>query len=120
MSEPIKKMAELLRSGATMLQETCPKCNSPLFMLGDKILCAKCGVRPSDATNALPQPDKAVGILSKLNSTALKRIEDLETEISRTTDLGKLSELAKLLLILLRIYRLSDRLGKTNERRLSR
>ena len=39
----MKQMAELLRSGATMLSNSCPECGSPLFMLksGD-IVCANC------------------------------------------------------------------------------
>ncbi|ARM75693.1 Sjogren's syndrome/scleroderma autoantigen 1 family protein [Acidianus manzaensis] len=38
--DSIKKAAELLRQGATMLSESCPICNSPLFKLksGD-IVC---------------------------------------------------------------------------------
>ena len=36
----LKRMAELLRAGATMLAETCPKCNSPLFKLkSGEVLC---------------------------------------------------------------------------------
>ncbi|MGD2142812.1 MAG: Sjogren's syndrome/scleroderma autoantigen 1 family protein, partial [Candidatus Bathyarchaeota archaeon] len=41
--DSMKSMAELLRSGATMLSRSCPECDSPLFKLksGD-IVCAKC------------------------------------------------------------------------------
>ncbi len=36
----LKKMAELLRAGAAMLAETCPRCGSPLFRLrSGEVLC---------------------------------------------------------------------------------
>ena len=38
----VKKMAELLKSGATMLSETCPECGTPLFRRGRETFCAKC------------------------------------------------------------------------------
>jgi uncharacterized Zn finger protein (UPF0148 family) len=39
----IKKMAVMLRSGATMLDEYCPKCNNILFRLKDqRIFCPIC------------------------------------------------------------------------------
>lgn len=39
----IKKMAGLLRSGATMLDLTCPKCENILFKLKDEsIFCPSC------------------------------------------------------------------------------
>ena len=44
-SGAVKRMSELLRSGATMLFEHCPECNSPLFQIGDKIWCSKCNKR---------------------------------------------------------------------------
>lgn len=38
--EPIKKAAELLRQGATMLGEACPICHSPLFKLkSGEVVC---------------------------------------------------------------------------------
>lgn len=41
----IQKMAELLKSGATLLNETCPECNSLLFQDGDRIFCPTCNRR---------------------------------------------------------------------------
>lgn len=35
-------MAELLKTGATMLSETCPECGTPLFRKGKETFCAKC------------------------------------------------------------------------------
>ncbi len=42
----VQKMANLLRKGATMLQETCPIHNVPLFKLKTgEIVCPACGKR---------------------------------------------------------------------------
>ena len=39
----MKEMAELLRKGASMLSETCPRCGTPLFELaGGEIICPTC------------------------------------------------------------------------------
>jgi UPF0148 protein len=38
----VKKMAELLKSGAAMLSETCPECGTPLFRKGNETFCPKC------------------------------------------------------------------------------
>jgi len=38
----VKKMAELLKSGAAMLSETCPECGTPIFRKGNETFCPKC------------------------------------------------------------------------------
>lgn len=38
----VKKMADLLKSGAAMLSETCPECGTPLFRKGNETFCPKC------------------------------------------------------------------------------
>ena len=41
--DSMKQMAELLRSGAKMLSQSCPECGSPLFQLkSGEIWCANC------------------------------------------------------------------------------
>lgn len=43
MTENVKRMADVLRSGAAMLGETCPQCSSPLFKLHtNEIFCVNC------------------------------------------------------------------------------
>lgn len=42
MSEDVRRMADLLKSGATMLSDICPNCGSPLFKVKSEIFCAKC------------------------------------------------------------------------------
>lgn len=42
-AKDIKQMSTLLLSGATMLADSCPDCNVPLFKQKDRIFCSKCG-----------------------------------------------------------------------------
>jgi UPF0148 protein len=112
MNEQIKKMAELLKSGATMLQDTCPVCNSPLFKFEGKTFCVKCGTSPAGGAKVTSRPDNVGSALIRMNSTVLKRIDELEIEIAKTTDLDKLSEFAKLTLVFLNILRLLEELGE--------
>ncbi|MHA1505608.1 MAG: Sjogren's syndrome/scleroderma autoantigen 1 family protein [Candidatus Asgardarchaeia archaeon] len=39
----IKKMAEMLKKGGTMLGESCPKCGTPLFEIEGEKVCPSCG-----------------------------------------------------------------------------
>jgi uncharacterized Zn finger protein (UPF0148 family) len=107
MSDQIKKMADLLRSGATMLKDVCPVCNSPLFRVENKTVCAKCGYTPAVAQQVFAQPDNTVRVLNRLNLTVAKKLDELESEIAKATDLDRLSKLAELVLIFLRILHLT-------------
>jgi uncharacterized Zn finger protein (UPF0148 family) len=101
MNEQIKKMAELLRSGATMLQETCPTCSSPLFKYEGKVFCVKCGPQSQIAT----EPAKSTNlemIVSQMTSTILNKLEKLNDEVNKTVDFNNLYKLAKIILTLLR------------------
>ncbi|WXG43091.1 MAG: Sjogren's syndrome/scleroderma autoantigen 1 family protein [Promethearchaeati archaeon SRVP18_Atabeyarchaeia-1] len=109
MNEQIKKMAELLRSGATMLQDACPICNSPLFKQKGKVFCANCGYS-TDSAKATSEPDNVMENLSAANSTVLRKIHELEVEIGKTTDLNKLAQLAEITLKFLEVLRLLDSL----------
>lgn len=44
--ESLKKMAELLKSGATMLSTVCPECRTPLYRLkSGEVICPNCNKR---------------------------------------------------------------------------
>ena len=40
--DEIRNMADLLKRGATLLNETCPECNTLLFRDGEHIFCPSC------------------------------------------------------------------------------
>ena len=43
--EYMRRMADALRSGAKMLADHCPVCNSPLFEIKGQIWCLRCNKR---------------------------------------------------------------------------
>ncbi len=108
----IKRMADLLRQGATLTDMACPQCSSPLFRLQDgtlwcgkdqkKVIIVKEGEEPQKATGNLP--------LDKLEATLMSKVQDLEGKIEKTDnveELGKLtSALSELLNSLEKIKRM--------------
>ena len=86
MSEDVKRMAELLKSGATMLSDICPECGSPLFRVKGDIFCAKCNKQVVYA--------KAAGQQTAVSATILlDSVEQTITmKISETNELLKLEK----------------------------
>ena len=102
--DTIRKMADLLKQGATLTDLACPACSSPLFKLknGDlwcehcnkKVIVLKEGESPQEAT--------APELLSTLETTLLTKIQDIEKQIREETDPEKLQKLTDTLEALLK------------------
>ena len=101
MDDQVKKMGQLLRSGATMLQETCPTCNSPLFKFEGKVLCVNCGPQSPRRAEPVKSVDLDAMVL-KMMSTILIKLDKLNDEVSKTTDFNNLYLLGKVTLTFLR------------------
>lgn len=96
---PIKRMADLLRQGATLTDLSCPVCYSPLFRFKDgtlwceqdqkKVVIVKEGEQPP--TQKLPQQNTAY---NKLETTLLTKIQGIEDKIQKTEDLDELQKLS--------------------------
>jgi len=109
----IRKMSELLRSGAVMLDLACPICNAPLFKLrSGEVVCPTHGpVRvvktDSEVIEALSQT-----VLDRLEALATSRIGSLVDSIDRsspTNEEGRLlDELERWLEVLERVKRLKS------------
>lgn len=92
-------MANLLRQGATLTERSCPACSSPLFKLRNgELWCAQCqkrvivvkeGTSPAEATSLVA--------LGALESTVLKKIQEIEKKIREETDPQQLEKLSSLL-----------------------
>lgn len=114
MSSDIKKMTEALKSGAAMLSEACPQCNSPLFkMPSNEIYCFKCNkkviiVKTDEEAAKLSLP---LG-LTQLEETLKIKLRQLEQQIKAETDLEKLQSLMQLtlngLMIIERIKKIKE------------
>src|SRR4030065_1329645 len=90
----IKRMADLLRQGATLTDLSCPVCASPLFRLRDgtlwcakdekKVVVVKEGEEPPKQA---PQPNTAY---AKLESVLMAKITEIQGKIEKTEDIDEL------------------------------
>lgn len=89
----IKKMANMLHSGATMLDEYCPKCNNILFRLKDqRIYCPVCEleikkVKGSELTNNTEIKNEDMKTFSDLHNIYVRLFEKLSSELNNAKDL---------------------------------
>ncbi len=100
MSDSVKRMAELLKSGATMLQETCPDCHVPLFRFRGEVSCPQCGRKvilvKSDEEI---QEVTALPILVNVEETVLLKIKEINEELKEAKTAAKLQQVSALLSI---------------------
>ena len=93
--KPIKRMADLLRQGATLTDLSCPACASPLFRLKDgtlwcakdekKVIVIKEGEESEKASNAA---------YDKLEATLLSKVENIQNQIQQTENAEELQKLS--------------------------
>jgi UPF0148 protein len=88
----VKKMADLLKSGATMLQETCPACGTPLFRKGKETFCPKCNqpvaiIRSTEDESRL----MAEKVLENSEQTLLAKIQEMNSALKSEKDPEKLA-----------------------------
>ncbi len=91
MSIEVKKMAELLKSGATMLSETCPECGTPLFRKGKETFCPKCN-KPVVIIQSAEQETRLMAdrVLEDSEQTLLAKIQEVNSAMKKETDPEKL------------------------------
>jgi UPF0148 protein len=96
MGAEVKRMADLLRSGATMLQETCPVCATPLFRLGRDTFCPKCN-RPVAIVKSAEEEVRLASqqVLENLDQAILEKIAELNAAIKKEHGLTPLRELGE-------------------------
>ena len=93
---PIKRMADLLRQGATLTDLSCPVCSSPLFRLKDGTLwCAKDEKKVVIVKEGEEQPKpSAATAYDKLEATLQSKIRDIEGKIEKTDNPDELQKLS--------------------------
>jgi len=98
----VKKMADLLRNGATMLADACPQCGSPLFKVKDDIYCVKCDRRIVYAKSDEEVEVQAVKtLIPELRETLINKLKALNEVVDIETDTEALTKLANLMVLLL-------------------
>ena len=101
--DKIRSMADLLRSGATLTNLSCPACSSPLFRLksGD-LWCAHCQkkvivVREGEETREV----EFLSTLSRAESTLLMKIWEINERLRIEDNPEEIHKLSALMLSLL-------------------
>ncbi len=92
---PIKRMADLLRQGATLTDLSCPVCASPLFRLKDGTLwCAKDEKKVIVLKDGEEPPKPSAGTAyDKLETILLTKVQDIQNKIEQTQDVDELQKL---------------------------
>ena len=91
----IKRMADLLRQGATLTDLACPNCSSPLFRLQDGTLwCGKDEKKViivKEGEETASTSTKAA--MDKLEATLMAKVQDLQGKIEKTDNVEELGKL---------------------------
>lgn len=89
-------MGELLRKGATMLSESCPECNTPIFKLKDgSLYCAMC--EKQVVVVAADTDTEAMERQNRLEETLNKKIKQVQDQLDEEMDPDKINALLETL-----------------------
>ena len=95
---PIKRMADLLRQGATLTDLSCPVCSSPLFRLKDGTLwCGRCEKKVVVVKEGEEQKKTSSAAYDKLEATLLAKLQGIQDKIQNTEDMEELQKLGSAL-----------------------
>ncbi|MCQ8892630.1 MAG: hypothetical protein NQU41_04525 [Candidatus Methanosuratincola sp.] len=95
----VKRMADLLREGATMLSQACPECKTPLFRLSSgEVVCPGCNKR---VVFAKPSETEMVAsqsvVASSLEEVLIEKISELQSSLRMSKDVSEIERYAKVL-----------------------
>ncbi len=96
--EKIKRMGDLLKSGATMLFEYCPECSTPLFKIKDDIWCPNCNKRVIIVREGEETKVTSMLLLEEIEKTIMIKLQEISHGIRNEMDPPKLLEIGELLL----------------------
>jgi len=87
-------MADLLKSGATMLSDICPVCGTPLFKVKGEVFCAKCN-KPVVYQKAMATQASTIVspgyLLDSVETTIVGKISEANEILKTEKDPEKLS-----------------------------
>ncbi len=96
--KPIKRMADLLRQGATLTDLACPACATPLFRLKDGTLwCAKDEKKVIVVKENEESGKASSTAYEKLEATLLTKVEEIQNQIQQTSNVDELQKLSSAL-----------------------
>ena len=112
-SELIRKMADMLRAGATMLSEVCPQCGSPLFKLkSGEVVCPLHGRVYLVKTEEEAEKATTYAILESLERNVVKILIDIQKSLPSIKDPEELEYKARNLIAWLEVLERILRLRK--------
>jgi UPF0148 protein len=94
----IKRMADLLKSGATMLFEHCPECNTPLFKIKNEVWCSNCNKRVIIVGEGEETKVTNMLLLEDIEKTIIIKLQEISHGIRNEMNPAKLLEMGELLL----------------------
>jgi UPF0148 protein len=90
----IKRMADLLRKGATLTDKSCPACASPLFRLENGTLWCEKDEKEVIVVRENEAPEKTSRMAyNTLEATILAKVEDIQNKIQQTENVEELQKL---------------------------
>ncbi|MCS7119861.1 MAG: Sjogren's syndrome/scleroderma autoantigen 1 family protein [Nitrososphaerota archaeon] len=115
-NDEIRLMADMLRSGATLTDLSCPACASPIFRMKDGTLwCAHCNkkviILKEGSSEQMPIQ---VSSLNTLESILLMKIEEIQMRIKDETDVEELKRLSEVTSLLLENLERVRRIAKSS------
>ncbi|MEJ5291980.1 MAG: Sjogren's syndrome/scleroderma autoantigen 1 family protein [Candidatus Methanosuratincola sp.] len=107
----VKRMADLLREGATMLSQACPECKTPLFRLSSgEVICPGCGRRVVFAKTSETERVAAQAVVaSSLEEVLVAKISEVQSGLRASRDISEVEQHVRVL------SSLFDLLGKVRE-----
>ena len=106
-------MSDLLKSGATMLFQHCPQCNSPLFKIDNETWCPSCNQQVVTVKEGKNMEYAMTTFLEALEERMLTKIENISQQIYNEKDVSKLTNLTTLTSALLDILNKTKNLRRT-------
>jgi UPF0148 protein len=94
----IKKMADMLKRGASLLSQSCPQCGSPLFKIKDEIYCPTCEKKVVIVKEGEAVPSTFEGLMvSDLSGILYDKLRETLEYIKNERDPSKLQELLRVI-----------------------
>jgi len=119
MKDDAKKMAQLLRSGNTMLNQACPVCNNPIFRdKNGKVFCPVCNreivfvdaeVKKKLQNNEESEKVQDNDSLSFLNQIIIEKINLIAQKLNSETQIDSIE---RYVVLLTNIFALLDKINK--------
>ncbi len=110
----VKKMASMLKSGAAMLEQLCPRCGVPLFRTkSGEVVCPSCGQRFIIVRSDEEELEVRGNIvLQELEQAAVNKLVQVVSSLMSTRDYSETSEVLNTALNLLRVIEYARRIRR--------